>query len=205
MNSDFIPARVLEADLENKPDPGVQETGSWAKSWLAAHLATKDRRWKAANRAYGELVSRLDKGEELYLGASIEIRLARGIARLEDEYFDGAVADPFMLQVYPVAPNQRQAIPAVTHVDGTARVHTVSESDNPLYHRLLRAFEARTGVPILVNTSFNENEPIVYEPAQAIDCFLRTDMDVLVLSNRVLEKRYAVESSEVVEALAGRA
>ena len=121
------------------------------------------------------------------------------------DYFEGAVADPFMLQVYPVAPNQRVAIPAVTHVDGTARVQTVSERDNPLYHRLLRAFEARTGVPVLLNTSFNENEPIVHEPAQAIDCFLRTDMDVLVLLNRVLEKRTAAESREVVEALAGRA
>ena len=121
------------------------------------------------------------------------------------EYFEGAVRDPFMLQVYPVAANQRASIPAVTHVDGTARVHTVSESDNPLFHRLLRAFESRTGVPVLLNTSFNENEPIVYEPAQAIDCFLRTDMDVLVLGNRVLDKRAATESSEVVEALVGRA
>ncbi len=121
------------------------------------------------------------------------------------DYFEGAVADPFMLHVYPVVPEQRDSIPGVTHVDGTGRVQTVSERDNPLFHRLLRAFEARTGVPVLINTSFNENEPIVNEPSEALDCFLRTGMDVLVLGNHVLEKRASSESSDTVEALAGRA
>ena len=107
--------------------------------------------------------------------------------RLHD-YFEGAVPDPFMLQVYPVAKDKRDALPAVTHVDGSGRLQTVSREQNPIYHRLLEAFEKRTGVPVLLNTSFNENEPIVHEPRQAIDCFLRTDMDVLVLESHVLEK-----------------
>jgi carbamoyltransferase len=110
---------------------------------------------------------------------------------LEDravEYFHDAVPDPFMMQVFRVREEKRAVIPAVTHVDGTARVQTVSADTNPLYAALLRAFDALTGVPVLLNTSFNENEPIVHRPEEALDCFLRTDMDVLVLGRYVLEK-----------------
>jgi carbamoyltransferase len=105
-----------------------------------------------------------------------------------DEYFVDAVHDPFMVQVYPVRPEKRGVIPAVTHVDGSGRLQTVSRQTNPRYWRLIDAFRAQTGVPVLLNTSFNENEPIVHQPAEALDCFLRTDMDVLVMGNEVLEK-----------------
>jgi carbamoyltransferase len=105
-----------------------------------------------------------------------------------DAYFVGAAADPFMIQVYPVRPEKRGEIPAVTHVDGSGRLQTVSAESNPLYWRLIKAFAQRTGVPIVLNTSFNENEPIVLKPEEALDCFLRTQMDVLVLGNYVLEK-----------------
>jgi carbamoyltransferase len=105
-----------------------------------------------------------------------------------DDYFVGAVADPFMIQVYPVRPEKRAVIPAVTHVDGSGRLQTVSQATNPLYWQLLRAFEKETGVPVLLNTSFNESEPIVHRPAEALDCFFRTDMDALVLGPVVLEK-----------------
>lgn len=104
------------------------------------------------------------------------------------EYFVGAVPDPFMIQVYPVRPDKRTIVPAVTHVDGSGRLQTVSRQTNPLYWRLIRAFEALTGVPVLLNTSFNENEPIVHEPAEALDCFLRTRMDLLVLGRLAVEK-----------------
>ena len=104
------------------------------------------------------------------------------------DYFVDAVADPFMIQVYPVRPEKREVIPAVTHVDGSGRLQTVSRETNPRYWRLIDAFRARTGVPIVLNTSFNENEPIVHQPAEALDCFLRTDMDALVMGNDVLEK-----------------
>jgi carbamoyltransferase len=106
-----------------------------------------------------------------------------------DEYFVGAVADPFMLQVYPVREEKRGVIPAVTHVDGSGRLQTVSRSTNPLYWQLIHAFSLLSGVPILLNTSFNENEPIVQRPEEAIDCFLRTDMDALAIGRHVLEKR----------------
>jgi carbamoyltransferase len=105
------------------------------------------------------------------------------------EYFEDAVPDPFMVQVYPVRTDKRCAIPAVTHVDGSGRLQTVSRETNPRYWNLIEAFRSRTGVPVLLNTSFNENEPIVHQPSEALDCFLRTDMDVLVMGNHVLEKR----------------
>lgn len=105
-----------------------------------------------------------------------------------DEYFVGAVPDPFMIQVYPVRPDKRAVIPAVTHVDGSGRLQTVSDRTNPLYAQLIAAFRDVTGVPVLLNTSFNENEPIVERPEDALDCFLRTDMDVLVMGPHVLEK-----------------
>jgi carbamoyltransferase len=104
------------------------------------------------------------------------------------EYFEDAVPDPFMVQVYPVRRDKRSVIPAVTHVDGSGRLQTVSRDTNARYWRLIDAFRARTGVPVLLNTSFNENEPIVHQPSEALDCFLRTDMDVLVMGNHVLEK-----------------
>jgi carbamoyltransferase len=112
------------------------------------------------------------------------------------EYFTGSVPDPFMLHVYPVNAEKRAVIPAVTHVDGSGRLQTVSRESNPLYWQLIRAFARRTGVPVLLNTSFNENEPIVLQPDEAIDCFLRTKMDVLVLGRRAVVKAQVNESGE---------
>ena len=105
-----------------------------------------------------------------------------------DEYFVGAVPDPFMIQVYPVREDKRAVIPAVTHVDGSGRLQTVSERTNPLYYRLIKEVERLTGVPVVLNTSFNENEPIVDTPAQALDCFLRTRMDAIVLQDTVIRR-----------------
>ena len=105
-----------------------------------------------------------------------------------DDYFVGAAPDPFMQQVYPVREDRRAEIPAVTHVDGSGRLQTVSRADNPRYHGLISAFERLTGTPVVLNTSFNENEPIVDTPAQALDCFLRTHMDVLVVNDTIVQR-----------------
>ena len=105
------------------------------------------------------------------------------------DYFVGAVPDPFMIQVYPIRAEKQSVIPAVTHVDGSGRLQTVSRRTNPLYWRLISTFAELTGVPVLLNTSFNENEPIVHRPSEALDCFLRTKMDALVLGRYVLMKR----------------
>jgi carbamoyltransferase len=104
------------------------------------------------------------------------------------EYFEINADVPFMQQVFRIRPEKRASIPAVTHVDGTGRLQTVTESQNPLFYRLIREFGERTGIPIVLNTSFNENEPIVNRPEEALDCFLRTKMDVLVLGHTMVER-----------------
>ena len=93
-----------------------------------------------------------------------------------------------MEKVFPVRPEKQAIIPAVTHVDGTGRLQTVDKNISPMYYGLIEAFKNKTGVPILLNTSFNENEPIVNTPAEALDCFLRTQMDMLVLENCVITR-----------------
>lgn len=105
------------------------------------------------------------------------------------EYFEQSHPSPFMTFAYPVRASKRSVIPAPTHVDGTARLQTVSRDTHPFYWRLIRTFGDLTGVPVLLNTSFNDNEPIVSSPQEALACFERTRMDVLVLGNFVLEKK----------------
>jgi len=104
------------------------------------------------------------------------------------EYFEKAYPSPFMALAYAVRPEKRKEIPAPTHVDGTGRLQTVSRSVNPRYWRLIREFANLTGVPVVLNTSFNENEPIVCQPEEAIECFLRTKMNTLVLGNTIVRK-----------------
>jgi carbamoyltransferase len=99
------------------------------------------------------------------------------------DWFEEDDAVPFMMQVFQIREDKRALVPAVTHVDGSGRLQTVAARSNPIYHRLISAFRDITGVPMLLNTSFNENEPVVCEPGEALDCFLRTRMDVLVLGN----------------------
>lgn len=104
------------------------------------------------------------------------------------DWFEMSEASPFMLMTCQVRKEQQARVPAITHVDGTARQQTVSRRTNPKYWGLIHAFEKKTGVPIVVNTSFNENEPVVNTPEEAIDCYLRNDMDVLVLGRYLVEK-----------------
>jgi carbamoyltransferase len=99
---------------------------------------------------------------------------------------------PFMMQVFQIQEEKRKEIPAVTHVDGSGRLQTVSVSTNPRYHKLISAFEELTGVPIVLNTSFNENEPVVCRPEEALSTFLRTKMDFLVLGNWVVRRQESV-------------
>jgi carbamoyltransferase len=104
-------------------------------------------------------------------------------------YFEAYYPNPFMLLVQPVRAEQRDSIPAVTHVDGTARLQTVTAAGNPDYHRLIDRFAARTGVPVVLNTSFNlRGEPIVHTPAEAVTDFLRSGMDALVLGPFLVER-----------------
>ena len=104
------------------------------------------------------------------------------------EYFDYSGTSPFMLYAFPVKPEKRSQILAVTHIDGTARPQTVNKETNPLYWKLIKEFEKLTGVPILLNTSFNVQEPIVCIPSEAIESFIKTEVDYLVLNDLFIER-----------------
>ncbi len=106
------------------------------------------------------------------------------------EYFTNSEEVPFMEKVFPIRPGKQTEIPAVTHVDGTGRLQTVDKNISPRYYALIDAFRRKTGVPVLLNTSFNENEPIVNTPLEALNCYLRTQMDMLVLENCVIERQH---------------
>jgi carbamoyltransferase len=113
---------------------------------------------------------------------------------LEEEvsaWFEERDAVPFMTQVFQIRAPQRARVPAVTHVDGSGRLQTVCRRTNPRYHALIAAFRDRTGIPMVLNTSFNENEPVVCTPGEALDCFLRTNMDVLVLGDVMVSRPQA--------------
>jgi len=103
------------------------------------------------------------------------------LAESQHEYFEHDHPSPFMLHVYKIRPEKRKELCAVNHVDDTGRLQTVACDENPLYYDLIKTFGKKTGIPVVLNTSFNENEPIVCTPAEAIDCFQRTKMDVLAI------------------------
>ena len=94
-----------------------------------------------------------------------------------------------MEKVFVIKEEKRKYIPAVTHIDGTGRLQTVDKKNNEKYYLLISEFYRKTNIPMLLNTSFNENEPIVNTPEEAIDCFLRTEMDMLVLENYIVTRQ----------------
>ncbi|MCB1831471.1 MAG: carbamoyltransferase [Gammaproteobacteria bacterium] len=105
------------------------------------------------------------------------------------DWFEQDDEVPFMMKVFQIREEKRSLIPAVTHVDGSGRLQSVYQHTNPRYYHLIECFNQITGVPIVLNTSFNENEPVVCRPQEALDCFLRTKMDVLVLGGFYIERR----------------
>ena len=107
----------------------------------------------------------------------------------QHEYFEHDHPSPFMLHVYKIRPDKRRSLCAVNHVDDTGRLQSVTREENPLYYDLISAFHRKTGIPVILNTSFNENEPIVCTPEEAIDCFQRTRMDVLAIGPFMVTKR----------------
>jgi carbamoyltransferase len=110
------------------------------------------------------------------------------LAEYQHEYFEHDHPSPFMLHVYKIRPEKRKELCAVNHVDDTGRLQTVARDENPIYYDLISAFHRKTGIPVVLNTSFNENEPIVCTPEEAIDCFQRTRMDVLAIGSFLVVK-----------------
>jgi carbamoyltransferase len=125
------------------------------------------------------------------------------LAEYQHEYFEHDHPSPFMLHVYKIRPEKRKALCAVNHVDDTGRLQTVAREENPLYYDLISAFHRKTGIPVVLNTSFNENEPIVCTPEEAVDCFRRTRMDVLAIGSFVAVKP-AVDESLAASAIQTR-
>ena len=99
-----------------------------------------------------------------------------------------------MMQVYQIIENKRKLIPAVTHVDGSGRLQTVNQNDNPLYYSLINEFNILTKIPMVLNTSFNENEPVVCKPEEALETFLRTKMDLLVMGGWMIKRKISFEN-----------
>ena len=130
-----------------------------------------------------EILNRRIKHREIFRPFAPSI-----LAEKTSEWFEQAHPSPFMTMAYAVKPEMRDKIPAPTHVDGTGRLQTVTATANPRYWKLIRAFEAQTGVPVVLNTSFNDNEPIVCKPQEAIACFERTHMDALVLGDFLITR-----------------
>jgi carbamoyltransferase len=130
-----------------------------------------------------EILNRRIKHREIFRPFAPSI-----LAEATGEWFTKSHPSPFMTLAYPVRPEKREKIPAPTHVDGTGRLQTVGREANPRYWKLIRAFGDVTGVPVVLNTSFNDNEPIVCRPEEALDCFLRTQLDALVLGDFLVLK-----------------
>jgi len=110
------------------------------------------------------------------------------LAESQHEYFEHDHPSPYMLHVYKVRADKRESLGAVNHVDDTGRLQTVARDENPLYYDLIKTFARKSGIPVILNTSFNENEPIVCTPQEAIDCFQRTKMDVLAIGPMIARK-----------------
>ena len=130
-----------------------------------------------------EILNRRIKHREIFRPFAPSI-----LAEATGEWFEKSHPSPFMTLAYSVRPEKREKIPAPTHVDGTGRLQTVTREANPRYHALISAFRDLTGVPVVLNTSFNDNEPIVCRPEEALDCFLRTQMDALVLGDFLITR-----------------
>ena len=131
-----------------------------------------------------EILNRRIKHREIFRPFAPSI-----LAEATSEYFEKSHPSPFMTLAYAVRPEKREKIPAPTHVDGTGRLQTVTREANLRYHALISAFRDLTGVPVVLNTSFNDNEPIVCRPEEAIDCFQRTQMDALVLGDFLITRQ----------------
>jgi carbamoyltransferase len=130
-----------------------------------------------------EILNRRIKHREIFRPFAPSI-----LAEASGDWFAKSHPSPFMTMAYAVRPEKRDKIPAPTHVDGTGRLQTVTKTANPRYWKLIKEVDRQTGVPVVLNTSFNDNEPIVCKPQEAIDCFLRTQMDALVLGDFLITR-----------------
>ena len=178
-NGKELPQRTARMIADGKITGWFQGRAEWGPRALGNRSIVADPRRPEMK----EILNRRIKHREIFRPFAPSI-----LAEATAEYFVKSHPSPFMTLAYGVRPEKRGSIPAPTHVDGTGRLQTVTHEANPRYHALISAFRDLTGVPVVLNTSFNDNEPIVCRPEEAIDCFLRTQMDALVLGDFLIVK-----------------
>jgi carbamoyltransferase len=174
-----LPQRTAAIIAEGKILGWFQGRAEWGPRALGNRSIVADPRRPEMK----EILNRRIKHREIFRPFAPSI-----LAEKTGEWFEKSHPSPFMTLAYAVRPEKRDKIPAPTHVDGTGRLQTVTREANAKYHALISEFARQTGVPVVLNTSFNDNEPIVCRPQEAIDCFLRTQMDALVLGNYLITR-----------------
>lgn len=179
LDEDALCRRVAELIAEGKIIGWFQGRMEWGARALGARSIVADPRRSEMKDILNARIKRREPFRPFAPSILEEAAL---------EYFALPAADPFMLTVRPVREDKRSVIPAVTHVDGTGRLQTVNRKTAPRFWKLIKAFEDLTGVPVVLNTSFNENEPVVCRPEEAVDCFQRTRMDALAIENMLIVK-----------------
>jgi carbamoyltransferase len=179
LEEEELPARVAGLIAEGKIIAWFQGRMEWGPRALGNRSFLADPRRSDMK----EIINRKIKLREPFRPFAPSI-----LAEASERYFGRKLDAPFMLTVFPVLAARRQEIPAVLHVDGTARPQLVEREVNPCYWSLIKAFEERTGVPVLLNTSFNVQEPIVCTPEHAVRTFLATDVDYLVMGNLLVPR-----------------
>ena len=176
---DQLTQRAAEIAADGKILGWFQGRAEWGPRALGNRSIVADPRRPEMK----EILNRRIKHREIFRPFAPSI-----LAEKTGEWFEKSHPSPFMTMAYAVRPEKREKIPAPTHVDGTGRLQTVEQKANPRYWKLIKAFEQRTGVPVVLNTSFNDNEPIVCRPEEALDCFERTRMDALVLGDFLITR-----------------
>jgi len=172
--------RTAEIIAEGKILGWYQGRAEWGPRALGNRSIVADPRRPEMK----EILNRRIKHREIFRPFAPSI-----LAEKTGEWFEKSHPSPFMNLAYSVLPAKRDKIPAPTHVDGTGRLQTVTREANPRYYALIAEFERQTGVPVVLNTSFNDNEPIVCRPEEALECYLRTQMDALVLGNFLITRQ----------------
>ena len=174
-----ISKRISKKLSESKIIGWFQDEAEWGPRALGNRSIIADAR----NPNIKEIINSKIKRRESFRPFAPSILFEK-----TQEWFQIENEVPFMSEVYPIKEDKLKLLPGITHVDGTGRLQTVKKSNNLKYYNLINSFYELTGVPIILNTSFNENEPIVNTPEEAINCFHRTDMDLLVIGNYIISR-----------------
>ena len=193
-NTEIFPLTIVEQApaFPNCKGIAVEKSHECFQTELMNHLKKNFKYPELAleNNIQGKFIAKfvIDENGSVFIQEIVGPNEAEILKEEVKNWFELDEPVPFMEKVFPIRKEKQSEIPAVTHADGSGRLQSVDAAVSPRYHALISEFFKQTGVPILLNTSFNENEPIVNAPAEAIDCYLRTSMDMLVMENIVISR-----------------